>query len=274
MPQLEEPCQNLLASCKLRPFPSVALRLLSLIQQDAISLPEMAKVLETDAPLSVTVLRAANSPLFSHTEVKTISLAMAVLGLDRICLLTLTAAVMQALPGSVRRDHLKAWWRHNLATALLAKHLTPRNMVAEHSYMCGLVHSLGQLVLFEAFPARYDKLLAEAAATGARLLEMERSFFGTDHCALGAALLRKWKVPEEMVDTTAHYLDPENAKSKSAELVHIACLVADQMGFSVNPASCGPIEDLPPQAQQTLRNEKLCEEIAGKVDAIESSLAG
>jgi HD-like signal output (HDOD) protein len=273
MTQLEEPCRNLLASSKLRPFPSVALRLMSLIQQDKISLMELGHVLETDAPLSVTVLRAANSPLFAHREIRSIPLALAVLGLDRVCLLTLTAAVLHTMPASIRRDYLRAWWRHNLATALLAKHLSPRDMVAEYSYMCGLLHSVGQLVLFEAFPVRYDNLLMEKEASGAPLLEMERSFFGADHCDLGAALLSKWNLPSEMVDTAAHYLDPEHAGGQSAGLVNFACVVADHIGFSVSPAACGPTDGLPPLVQKTLGNEKLCREITERVETIESSLA-
>jgi HD-like signal output (HDOD) protein len=273
MLQLEEPCKNLLASSKLRPFPSVALRLMSLIQQEKISLTELGQVLETDAPLSVTVLRAANSPLFAHREIRSIPLALAVLGMDRVCLLTLTAAVLHTLPSSVRRDYIRAWWRHNLATALLAKHLSPLDMVAEYGYMCGLVHSVGQLVLFEAFPARYDKLLLERASTGAPLLAMERSFFGADHCELGAALLTKWNVPEEMVDTAAHYLDPEHAGTRSAGLVNVACMVADHMGFSVCPLVCDPMDALPAIAQNTLGDEKLRLEITERVEAIESSLA-
>jgi len=246
---------------------------MSLIQQEQISLTELGRVLETDAPLAVTVLRAANSPLFAHREIRSIPLALAVLGLDRVCLLALTAAVFHTLPSSVRRDYVRAWWRHNLATALAAKHLSPWDMVAEYVYMCGLVHSVGQLILFEAFPVRYDSLLVERAATGAPLLEMERGFFGVDHCELGAALLSKWNVPQEMVDTAAHYLDPEHANTRSAGLVHIACLVADHLGFSVCPGVLGPIDGLPAVARNTLGDEKVCLEITEKVEAIESSLA-
>jgi HD-like signal output (HDOD) protein len=272
MTQVEEPCSKLIACSRLHPFPSVAMRLMSLIQQEAISLVEIGQVLETDAPLSLTVLRAANSPLFSRGEIKSIPLALIILGVDRVSLLTLTAAVLQTMPGAGRRDYVQAWWRHNLATALFAKHLSRRNMVPEYSYMCGLVHSIGQLLLFESFPARYESLLAEAAAGHGSLTEMERDNFGADHCELGASLLRKWNVPREMEDVAAHYRDPENAQTETTGLVAIACQIADRLGFTVSPGLCEAVEDLYPLTKATLENERLCLEISDRVEAIESSL--
>jgi len=272
MLQTAETHPNLLISSKLRPFPAVALRLMSLIQQEEISLLELGQVLETDAALSVMVLRAANSPLFASAEIKSIPLALIVLGVDRVSLLTLTAAVLQTLPGSMRRDYLQAWWRHNLATALLTKHLAPCDLVAEYSYMCGLVHSVGQLLLLEAFPARYETLLAEAPTAPVTLLELEQATFGVDHCELGAGLLRKWNVPHEMQDVAAYYRHPEKALGRTAWVVNAACLVADHIGFPVSSGPCCPMENLPALAEATLQDEKLCLEIAEKVEAIESSL--
>jgi HD-like signal output (HDOD) protein len=275
MPKTVPSCANLLAASKIRPFPSVALRLMTLLQKDTISLTEVGRVLETDAALSATVLRAANSPLFTaRNEIKSIPLALAMLGMERVSLLTLTAAVLHTLPGSVNRDYTRAWWRHNLAAALLSKHLSPKNMVAEYCYMCGMLHSVGQLLLLEAFPARYDRLMEETATTGVKLLESERDAFGADHCELGAALLKKWNIPEEMVDAASHYCDPLHARCKSTAIVHTACVVADHLGFALKPQLCIAVEDLAKPAQETLKNDPLCLEITQKVEAIEHNLIG
>jgi hypothetical protein len=75
-----------------------------------------------------------------------------------------------------------------------------------------------------------------------------------------------------MVDTAAHYLDPEHANGRSARLVNVACLVADHIGFGVGPVPCSPIDSLPALAQAALNDEAFCLEITEKVEAIESSL--
>jgi HD-like signal output (HDOD) protein len=113
----------------------------------------------------------------------------------------------------------------------------------------------------------------ESAASGAKLLELERAAFGVDHCELSLSLLKKWNLPQEMVDAAAHHHD-SHAQSKSTGLVHIACLVADHLGFSMSPGSCGPAPDLPPLARQTLEDEPLRVEIFRKVESLELGQQG
>src|SRR3974377_379954 len=114
-------------------------------------------------------------------------------------------------------------------------------MVGEYSYMCGLMHSIGQLVLFESFPVRYGTVLAQAAETGSSLRDLERENFGVEHCELGAGLLKKWAIPAEMVDSAAHHHDPENAKSPITRLVSVSCSVANHLGYSVAPGPAKPM---------------------------------
>jgi len=271
MPPTQDICSELLATSKLRPFPSVALRLLHLIQQDDTSFDELGDLLATDAALSATVLRAANSPLFgARYEIKSIPLSLATLGMERISLLILAASALHTLPHSVASEHIRLWWRHNLATALLCKQLSDGGK--EGSYMCGLLHSTGQLILSDAFPGRYESLLTESAASGTQLLELERNHYGTDHCEVGAAMLRKWNIPEDIVDAAACHHHPEEGMGKWTMLVHTACLVANFLSFAVNPAAHVCLRDLPPLAQEVINNEQFCREIAQKVEALEAGL--
>ena len=263
---------NLVAASKLPTFPSVALRLMQLISQDAVSYEQLGSLLRTDAALSATLLRAANSPLFGTLgEIRSIPIALLTLGMDRVGMLILNTAMWRLVPGR-GRDSMRPWWRHNLATALISKHLSFKNMVDEYSYMCGLMHSIGQLVLHEAFPVQYGTVLAQAAERGCCLRDLERENFGVEHCELGAGLLKKWAIPAEMVDAAAHHHDPEHAKSPTTRLVSASCSIANQLGYAVTPSPAKPVEDLPPMAQELLADEKRRQEIAEKVEAMEWTL--
>ena len=273
MTKTEEPVANLLAVAKLPPFPTVALRLMQLIAQDTISFIQVGDLLKTDATLSVAVLRASNSPLFgARGEIKSIPLALVTLGLDRVSLLVLTTAMWRMVPGGLSPHAIRPWWRHNLATALLCKHLAGPDMVDEYCYMCGLLHSIGQLVLMSAFPTQYAPLLTEPAANGSDLMQAEFAHFGVEHCQLGSALLRKWNIPPEMVDGAAHHHDPDKATHPFTDTVHASCCAANYLGFAVAPRRSGPIEELPPLVQQLLDDEKLCMEITEKVQAMEGTV--
>lgn len=273
MTNTEEPVANLLAVAKLPPFPTVALRLMKLIAQDTISFIQVGDLLKTDAGLSVAVLRASNSPLFGvRGEIKSIPLALVTLGLDRVSLLVLTTAMWHMVPGGLSPLAIKPWWRHNLATALLCKQLAGHDMVDEYCYMCGLLHSIGQLALMSAFPTQYANVLAETASCSSDLMQAERLHFGVDHCQLGAELLKKWNIPLEMVDAAAHHHDTDNANHPFTSVVNVSCCMANYLGFAVAPRVGGPIEELPPLVQELLNDEKLCVDITEKVQAMEGSV--
>ncbi len=273
MTKTEEPVANLLAVAKLPPFPTVALRLMQLIAQDTISFVEVGDLLKTDATLSASVLRASNSPLFgARGEIKSIPLALVTLGLDRVSLLVLTTAMWRMVPGALSPQSIKPWWRHNLATALWCKQLAGHDMVDEYCYMCGLLHSIGQLALMSAFPSQYANVLLDTASHGGDLMQAERLHFGVDHCQLAAALLRKWNIPLAMVDAAAHHHDPENATHPFTNVVNASCCMANYLGFAVTPRLGRPMEELPPLVQELLNDEKLCVEITEKVQAMEGSV--
>jgi len=194
------------------------------------------------------------------------------LGLDRVSLLILTTAMWRTVPGALSPQSIRPWWRHNLATALLCKQLAGHDMVDEYCYMCGLLHSIGQLVLLSAFPSQYAALLARTSACGCRLMEAERSQFGVDHCELGAALLKKWNIPDEMVDAAAHHHDPASGSHPFTPIVNASCLAATYLGFPVTPHVGSGVEELPAVAQEFLNDERLCAEIMDRVKAMEGTV--
>lgn len=273
MTTTDESLANLLASTKLHPFPTVAIRLMQQIAQEQVSFVEVGDLLKTDAAMSASVLRAANSPLFGvRGEIKSISLALVTLGMDRVSLLILTSAMLRLVPGNQPTQVLRPWWRHNLATALFCKHLTVQDMTSEYGYMCGLMHSVGQLALFQSFPNKYASLIAEAAVHERDLQVVERANFGVDHCELGAALLTKWNIPVEIVDAAAHHHSPAEGRTPFTQLVNISCSVSNHLGFAIAPRPPKSTEDLPTLAQELINNERLCLEISAAVDAIEASI--
>jgi HD-like signal output (HDOD) protein len=192
--------------------------------------------------------------------------------MDRVSLLILTSAMLRLVPGNRPTQTLRPWWRHNLATALFCKHLTAQDMTSEYGYMCGLMHSVGQLALFQSFPNQYGGLIADTAANDRDLQAVERANFGVDHCELGAALLQKWNIPVEIVDAAAHHHNPENGSTPFTQLVNISCSVSNHLGFAIAPHPFKSIEGLPNLAQELINNENLCLEISDAVDAIEASI--
>ena len=64
------------------------------------------------------------------------------------------------------------------------------------AYPAGLLHSIGQLALFQYAPDQYVEDLKLCCSGGGDLLEQEHETYGTDHAALSSAILTQWGLAE------------------------------------------------------------------------------
>jgi HD-like signal output (HDOD) protein len=236
----------------LAPFPPAAARLTALLFNDEVNFQRVAAVIETDAALVVEVLRLANSPLIGLSRsVATTLQALALLGVRRVYALIITLTLCRFLRAGVdAHPAMRACWRHNLATALLAKQIgLKRHADPDYAYLAGLLHEVGKLALLTAFPRQYNQMF-EAMASGKEqrpCRDVEREWFGVDHCEAGQWLLEAWNLPAMLCEVTRTY-DSEQRRSNSlAAIVGAACLAAARLGFASGaaPARSNEIDELP-----------------------------
>jgi HD-like signal output (HDOD) protein len=93
---------------KIPPFPPVASKLLRITATDEIGARDLVRLLRSDPALSATIIRHANSPLYSlTTEVKALEHAISLLGIGKIRRLALAAVtrtyVLRQHGGAVAR---------------------------------------------------------------------------------------------------------------------------------------------------------------------------
>ena len=105
----------------LPPFPAIAQRVLALVSHEDVAIRELGDLVKMDPSFSAELLRFANSALFgvSH-EVKSVSQAIVLLGLDRVKTMATLVAVNRMIRSSVRVAALRKVWVHSLVTALIA----------------------------------------------------------------------------------------------------------------------------------------------------------
>lgn len=265
--------QKLVDQMRLPCFPSVALRVTELISQNSNEVAKLSRVINTDAPLSAALLRSANSALFTQrTRIDTMEMAIQLLGMDRITLLVQTHAAFCLAPRDLPRKVTRHWWRHNLSTALFSQYQARHTAYNHHSYLSGLLHSIGQIALYQAFPATYPLLLTSEASDGHNLLRAERKAFNTDHCELGAALLERWHLPDHLIDAAQFHHSPDQAHAPSTHHIHSSCCLSNALGCSVFSDSSAYTDTMPDEARNLLANIDLCDQVALTVKSLESQL--
>jgi HD-like signal output (HDOD) protein len=136
---------------------------------------------------------------------------------------------------ALRTQALERCWRHTLASAILCRELAQTaGLPGDRAYSFGLLHDIGRLGLLVAYPHSYDRLLQAASRDSASLLDLEKKQFGMDHCEAGRHLAEEWQLPPEFrLIAGGHHDPPPGAPFDALKLVHLACRLADALGYSV-----------------------------------------
>jgi len=215
-------------------LPEVVIRINQLVDDPKSSAEDIGRVVAQDAALTARLLTLANSAMFGMSrKVDTVGRAIAVLGIRQVRDLTLGLSATRAFNGIP--NHLvsmDSFWNHSLLCGVAARQLAGgcARGRPDSSFVGGLLHDIGQLVLFNKLPDEsYRALLMTIDEPNEPDLYLcERALIGTDHAAVGGALARRWRLPGNLVECIEFHHEPARAHEHPLDvaLVHIANSVA------------------------------------------------
>ena len=171
------------------------------------------------------------------------------------------------------------FWYHSLCCALSAQELASLTNIKklESVFIAGLLHDVGQLLIFNKLPDLAVKSLM-LSLDELELYQAEQQIMGFDHAQAGAALVKAWDLPESLQTCIAFHHDPTKAENFKTEvaIVHIANSVACLIEIdSTNLDDAPPID--PSAWEITGLNkdsiESVTETVKEKVTEIQSALA-
>lgn len=262
---------------QLPPFPAVAVQLLRLFADPDVHITEIGRIIAAEPVFATRVLQMANSPLFAaRTEVKSLSHAIVLLGLNRVKAITITRAMADYVAPAMGVNALKTCWRNSLACAILSEMLARAcKMDPDFAYVAGLLRDIGRLALLVKYPDAYANLLAVTEENSYDLLTVEHDLFEMDHCQAGTWLLEQSPFPAELREVVAwHHEALSGNPFRMVNLIHAADMMADTLGFPVVEHAArrsfeSVLELLPEGAAARFPEnaEELAEEVARRLDS-------
>ncbi|MEJ2564677.1 MAG: HDOD domain-containing protein [Gammaproteobacteria bacterium] len=218
----------------------------------------LAKIVELDPSLAAQVLRYARSPFFSYQgKIDSLDTAISrVLGFEMVMNLALGIATAQPFKiPAIGPLGLNAFWRHATYSAALVQALSrelPQAMrpPAGLSYLAGLLHNFGYLLVGHLFKREFcilNNLISDN--DDIPVSEHERAVLGIGHGELGAWLLEKWGLPEEVIVAVRehHHEEYDGPHAVYPRLV----MLADHMLKDLDMGDA-PSNELPPRLLDTL----------------------
>jgi HD-like signal output (HDOD) protein len=113
---------------------------------------------------------------------------------------------------------------HCASTGALVRALSMHSASVEpSSYIVGLLHDFGKLLLIQAQPATYLKIHGNQIADPDTIHLREREVLGFDHAVLGAHILLKWGLPDPVAKVVAWHHQPARAFAAGGQVaLHVA----------------------------------------------------
>jgi len=195
--------QTSLKACRTLPsVPAVVLEVLDLCQSEDVGIGQVGKVLARDPALTAKVLKVANSPWYGvRSQITTLERAITILGINATLSLALSFSLVRNLqksrPSSF--DH-QTFWKRCVITAAASQEVGRWAKAASQDelFLGGLLQNIGILVLNEAIPESYGRLIAASGEDHILLATLERQAFGSDHAEVGAWQLERWNLPVKL----------------------------------------------------------------------------
>lgn len=215
-------------------LPTVALRVLEVTSDPGSSTNDLMEIIGTDISLTAKILKIANSPFYGLTrEVASLQHAVTVLGFKEIRNLVISTIAFESFKNFKQDDKfdIKRFWRHSFCCGLAAKIIAVELKSSSNElFVAGLIHDIGKLVMYIAFPAEFLKLVDIISPLKLKYtaFEAEKSVFEMIHDEVGKKLLEKWMFPESLITAVGfhHHTQEVDKKSPFPIIVHIADVLA------------------------------------------------
>lgn len=211
------------ASGRLPSPKGVALAIIRLLRRADYKLSDLVQLLQSDPAIAGRLLKFANSAALANVRpIASVATAVQVLGAHRVRDLVLGFSILHDYrDGKCAEFDYETFWSHSLATAIAAQTLAKHAQIAaEESFTLGLLCDIGVLAL-AAYDCRlFGEVIRLSATRNEPVLATERSIFGTDHRALGAAVLNEWGLPETMVSAAFHSETPDDGETPDGSRRH------------------------------------------------------
>ena len=185
------------------------------------SVISVGKLIEQDIGMTAKLLKLVNSAYFGITRtVRSPIEAANLLGLDILKSLILLEGAFSAFDENTLKILPLNSIRHKaFKTAALAKNIAQLKGASEdiidQSYLAGLLHEIGVLILAANLPDKYLKICDLIGNENHELLAAEREVLNITHAEIGAYVLSLWGIDEDVITAIGYQNAPDTAVSHS-----------------------------------------------------------
>jgi putative nucleotidyltransferase with HDIG domain len=211
-------------SINLPAFPRVVNDILATLDDENANLGALVRFVERDPVITARIISIANSAAMAgrHSgQLRDVNMAVSLIGLARIREIVLAVSLAEFATKSRMSSY---FWEHSVAVAITAQELGRFTHISpDYALVAGLLHDIGQLWMARFYPLEFQMVRATVNCSERGIIEVERQYFGMDHCQIGGILATRWGLPDPVVMAVSYHHDPSQViLEQLADLIHVA----------------------------------------------------
>ncbi|MBM4285725.1 MAG: HDOD domain-containing protein [Deltaproteobacteria bacterium] len=221
----------------LPPFPTVAQRALTLLNNPEVAIQELVEIVKFDPAITANILRISNSAYFGlRREIHSLNQALLLLGTQELLKIIIASGATRLLGRPTPGYYVESQglWRHSVSCAIMADLLGRELQVGEGAmgFTAGLLHDIGKVLLCLYVDEKFADIIQVVKNKGVSFQDAEREVLGVDHSTMGGEMARIWDFPDRLrLVITHHHLDkPEARGDDLVMLVYLADLLVLMFG--------------------------------------------
>ena len=222
------------------PIPSIVGSIMTELISEETAIEQLIRLIESDAVLTVLILRAANSAFYGlRGEVTTARHAVILLGYKEIGKMILMYEMKRKLLNlnPQQSEYLQKLWAHSVSTAMIARtlaKLTGWNNEGEE-FTAGLLHDIGKIVLIQHFTDSLVQTQRMIADLNMSDVEAEKQNLAISHDEIGGLLGEKWNLPPMILDVMKYHHDISGATEHQllVAAVRFADILSERWGTGI-----------------------------------------
>ena len=197
-------------------MPSIYSEIMEELQTPDASINKIGQIIAKDLGMTTKILQLVNSAFFGiPRHISSPEQAVSLLGLDTVKALVLTVGVFSKFDKiKLSGFSIEKLWTHSTITGTYSKEIAKaenidKNLI-DDSFMAGLLHDVGKLVLASSFSDSLIRIVDSSRDQNLSFYEAEYQILGTTHAEIGAYLLGLWGLPNSIVEAVAFHHMPQN----------------------------------------------------------------
>jgi putative nucleotidyltransferase with HDIG domain len=241
-------------------LPVIALEVNRMLQDEDVSVKQVAKTIEMDQAIIPKILKLVNSAFFGfRSRISNVPHAIMILGFSTVRNAVVSVSIIDALSGKEVAEgfDVRDLWRHSIGVATTSRFLAHELRLPSpgDAFTGGLLHDIGKVVLSQYLPDLFKKVWTSAKENRLSFYQAEKKEIPIDHAQIGAFLTKRWQLPPYLTDTIRYH----HSVSRTAYdlnllmVVHVADILVNSL--QADPNGSVDMSNIYPDAANSMMDQ-------------------